>query len=553
MPYDYGGIDVIDELTVAPPKSKDSKESNEEEKQESTTQSTILGHEEPTLRNVVTAAEDFIKVLATVSTSQSSAADSEKGEAQTSEKKKRKNTGKKKKKTSKNHKGKGKGRKRKQKAVEGVKTEEGAAVSSAGSKAEEVLALSNFISESNMRDQSIISANKVEDSDFDLRAKEEPSNEVMKDEPAIDREIVAATPPPVVHKRPGESDTKVLKEEISPSTSTTIVTRHETIRRRQRKGKRRKIEKGLRPSSEDSVLNTAEEFSVVSVPTTTHLTPVPQPQKHSFTEQQLVVSTPVASTAIPKLKRDRSKERGDRERRKKRRKLGRTAVIVPADQKNSSVDSLKVISPTGSHHPLSATTERQLPDEPHFHIEDIPAMALSSTFSVLKRQKLEERGLRNRRRKTPLLPSHQSPAFSHSISENAPAVLKTDTQVGLIHPTRTTATQGGESQSEWRLFTTATPTVRTELLWQPTRQQRNSSKKAAALSSTAFLHKQTEQEATATWLLNVATTEEARLEKDRMTTSAAPTMSPLQLTIEKAKAQYNRKKRRKAMRSKRQQ
>ncbi|MEQ2174547.1 hypothetical protein GOODEAATRI_009003, partial [Goodea atripinnis] len=62
VPYDYGGIDVIDELTLAPPKRKESKKSNEDEQGESPTQSMIL---EPSLRNVVTATEDFIKVLAT--------------------------------------------------------------------------------------------------------------------------------------------------------------------------------------------------------------------------------------------------------------------------------------------------------------------------------------------------------------------------------------------------------------------------------------------------------------------------------------------------------
>ena len=41
VPYDFGGIDVIDKLTVAPSKKKESKESDEEEKPESTTQSTI--------------------------------------------------------------------------------------------------------------------------------------------------------------------------------------------------------------------------------------------------------------------------------------------------------------------------------------------------------------------------------------------------------------------------------------------------------------------------------------------------------------------------------
>ncbi|XP_061576388.1 uncharacterized protein proca1 [Cololabis saira] len=538
VPYDYGGIDVIDELTVAPLNSKDSKKSNEEQNQERATQSTILGHEEPSLRNVVTAAEDFIKVLATVSTSQSSTADSDKGEAETSEKKKRKNAGKKKKKTSKKHKEKGKGRKRKQKAAGGVKTEDGAAVSPAGSKAEEVLALSNFISESKGRHHSIINTNRVEDRDFEVRGKDEASNEVMKDEPAIDKETIATKSPSTVHKKPEEWNTDLLKGKISPSTSpTTTVVPQETSARRQRKGRGKKIEKNRSPSSEK--LHAVENFSVVSVPTTAYLTQVAQSQQHSFTEQQLVVSTPVAPTIIPKLKRDRSKERTDRGGRKKRRKLNCASHTVSADQRqNSSVDGLNGIPHTGiSTVPPVPNTERQLS-------HSIPDMTLSSSFSVLKRQRLKERGLRNRRRKTALFPLSDNAGFSPSISEHVSTILTTpDTQVALIHP---------ETQSEWRLFTTATPTVRTKLHRQPTRRHRKTSKKAAALNNTEFIPKQTEKETPATLLFNAATTEDARLEEPQVSTYAAPTISRIQLSIEKAKAQYNRKKRRKAAHSNRQ-
>ncbi|XP_026992772.2 uncharacterized protein proca1 isoform X1 [Tachysurus fulvidraco] len=123
MPYDFGGIEVIDVLTVAPPKIKlseiDEGKKEESQRSESTTQSSTSGSknpplEEPSLTNVVTAAEDFIKVLATVSTSQSSSTDGgNTGEAQASDKKRKKNAGKKKK-DQKKRRGKGKGKKRKQ-------------------------------------------------------------------------------------------------------------------------------------------------------------------------------------------------------------------------------------------------------------------------------------------------------------------------------------------------------------------------------------------------------------------------------------------------------
>ncbi|KAG7470619.1 hypothetical protein MATL_G00115830 [Megalops atlanticus] len=93
IPYDFGGIDVIDELTIAPRVQKVPKPT--ENKEESRTQPTASGSqttppEEPTLGNVVTAAEDFIKVLATVSTSQTSSTETTKGNAQGTDKKKKK-------------------------------------------------------------------------------------------------------------------------------------------------------------------------------------------------------------------------------------------------------------------------------------------------------------------------------------------------------------------------------------------------------------------------------------------------------------------------------
>ncbi|KAI1890175.1 hypothetical protein AGOR_G00170980 [Albula goreensis] len=85
IPYDFGGIDVIDELTIAP-RTQKTPNNEQEGKTESTTQPTTSGSqantpEAPSLGNVVTAAEDFIKVLATVSSSHSST-ETTKGEAQ---------------------------------------------------------------------------------------------------------------------------------------------------------------------------------------------------------------------------------------------------------------------------------------------------------------------------------------------------------------------------------------------------------------------------------------------------------------------------------------
>ncbi|XP_054650282.1 uncharacterized protein proca1 [Dunckerocampus dactyliophorus] len=148
VPYDYGGIAVIDVLTRTPPVRKDCS------KQESTTPSA----------NIVTVAEDFIKVLASVSTSQNSAADK-----QSEEKKEKKESAQKKKK-------KGKGRKGKQKVA----------------KAAEEVPLSNFISESDRRDPM--------DVQRPAEVPNQPSNDVMKDQPMME----STTPPSTVQLRPAE-------------------------------------------------------------------------------------------------------------------------------------------------------------------------------------------------------------------------------------------------------------------------------------------------------------------------------------------------------------
>lgn len=566
VPYDFGGIAVIDQLTVAPLKRKDSKKSEKEEKPESTTQSTMSGPEEPSLRNVVTAAEDFIKVLATVSTSQSSTADSDKDETQSSEKKKRKNSGKKKK-TTKKQKGKRKGRKRKQKAEVGVKIEEGGAVSPSGGTAEEVNALSNFLSKSHKHDQSSRNTNRVGDSEYELRGKEEPSNEVMKDEPAVDKETVPMTSPTTVQKKPESTELIAL----STSTSTTTVLPHKAKSRRLRQGKRKKIKKNPLPSTDKLLTNTADNLKAISVPTIITITPTTQPEQQSFesdTEKRPVVSTASAPIVILKVKRNRSKERGEREGRKKRRKVSSPSPIVAVAHENSSADNLKLIPLTGAPTvPSVPTTERQASHRLDIHGGKTIAQvrALNSSFSVLKRQKSKERGLRSRRRKTTVPLSSENPLF-HNSSENVLPILPTpETSDALNSPTATAAISGHTEETgthdEWRLFSTITaPSIITKRHRQAIRQQRKHRKKAvpAALSDGVFIAIQTEQTPITFTPTpsKVATTDELNLqrsEKPSMTTSTAPVMSPLQLSIERAKVQFSRKKRRKATLSVRQQ
>ncbi|XP_031729467.1 uncharacterized protein proca1 [Anarrhichthys ocellatus] len=530
VPYDFGGIDVIDELTVAPSKKEESKKNKEEEKPDSTTQSTMSGPEEPSLRNVVTAAEDFIKVLATVSTSQSSTTDSNKGETQSSEKKKRKNPGKKKK-TTKKQKGKrkGKGRKRKQKA------EEGAAVSPSGSKAEEVIALSNFIGESHKHKMPIRNTNRVDDREYKLEGKDEPFNEVMKDEPALDKDTVSITSPTTVQKKPAEST-----EEITPSTltTTTTVSPHEGHTRRLRKGVRKKSKKISLPPSAELETNTTDHLRAVSSPTIITKTPTAQPE-----QQSSVVSTASTPIIIPKVKRNRSKERGDREGRKKRTKLSSASSIVAAAHENSSVDSMKVIPLTAAPTvPSVPITEQKVSHRMDVYRSNKTDKGTALNFSVLKRQK--PKGSRSRRRKTLL-----------NGSENVIPILTTQEKSDALNSPATTSAGETDSHSEWRLFTaiTAAPSIITKRHRQTIRQQRKQGKKAmaASLKDEASIPKQTEQTPMTFTSTppKVTTTEELNLqinEKPRGTTSATPIMSPILLSIERAKAQFTRKKRRKA-------
>lgn len=552
VPYDFGGIDIIDELTVAPPKSKGSKKSNEEEKLESATQSTMLGPEEPSLSNVVTAAEDFLKVLATVSTSQSSSTNSDKVEEQSSEKKKRKNTGKKKK-TNKRKKGKGKGRKRKVKTEAGVKAEEGAAVSPSGSKAE-VKPLSNFINESQRYDQSSGSTKRVDESEFELRGKDEPLNEVMKDEPALDKEMVSITSPATVQKRPAELITAVLTEEVTPPISTTVP--HKAKTRRQRKEKRKKgKEITLLSSPKDLVANKTENLSLV--PTIITITPPAQPEQQNFgsdTEKRPVVSIANAPIVISKVKRNRSKEKTDTEGRKKRRKGSSASPIVPVALQNSSLDNLKVIPLTGVHTtPSIPTADYQLSHRLDVYTGRVKVTALNTSFSILKRQRSKERGLKNSKRKASVPSSLEIPR-SHNKFENVLPILTTPhTRVPLNSHETTAAEEETQTQSEWRLFATAAPTVDTKQQRQAARQQRKPRKKAAALSDAFSDAKQTEPVTFLSMPSKAATTAELRSKTPFATTLAPPDMSPLQLSIERAKAQFTRKKKRKMRLSNRQQ
>uniref|UniRef100_A0AAQ4QRM0 Protein interacting with cyclin A1 n=1 Tax=Gasterosteus aculeatus aculeatus TaxID=481459 RepID=A0AAQ4QRM0_GASAC len=538
VPYDFGGIDAIDALPLPLSKTEDSEKSKDDVKPESTTQSPMSGPEEPSLRNVVTAAEDFIKVLATVSTSQSSTADSSKSESQSSEKKKRKNTGRKKKT---NKKPKGKGRKRKQKA------EEGAAVSPSGSKAEEVIALSNVMAEQHQHQQS--SRNRVDDREHKMEEKEEPFNEVMKDEPSIDKEIVSITSPTTVQRKPAESS-----EETIPSPPAAVST-HKGHSRKHRKGRKKKTKNISLPPSTELDMNTTNNVGVVFPPTATTKTQTARPE-----QQSSVVSTASTPIRFPNVKRNRSKERGDRKGRKKRRKLNSASSIVAAAQENSSTDNLKVIPLTGAPTvPSVSAAERKVSHKMDVYTGKTTVRATAPNFTVRKREKLK--GPRSRRRKTVIPLLSENPLFPNG-SENVIPIVTTQEKSDAVKRPHSASAGGTDGHSEWMLFTavTAAPSVVAQRHRQRIQQQRRPHMKAkvALLTDGASIPKQTEHAlmTLSPTPLNVATTEVLNLQIKEQThgiTSATTIMRPMQLSIDRAKAQFTRKKRRKAALSVRQQ
>ncbi|XP_029963470.1 uncharacterized protein LOC115399948 isoform X2 [Salarias fasciatus] len=472
VPYDFGGIDVIDELTMTPPHARESTSSSGEEKAGSPTPSAAPGPDEPSLRNVVTAAEDFIKVLATVSTSQSSNAESDKGEAQRSEKKKKKKKKKKKRKnsgknqkTDKKPKSKAEGRKRKQQA--GVRLEEGAAVSPSGGKTDHMKTLSNFISESHRRDQSSTNSNRVGDGEFELEGRDEPSNQVMKDEPAADEQ-----------EAPARLEPGVAAEGRSLSGASRTVTPQKT-----QKDRRQRTEKGreTRPPGWGQLAVTPSE-KVTAAPVRTNI------GSATTARQSLTDTRPaVGAAGPPTLQPSRSKGGEDR-----RTGSSASPLVLPAAQGSSAVD-LEVALST-----VPPVTHRQLHTGKAW---------LNSSLSSVQRLQSREKTLRKRRRKT-LPPPPPGEILSFPLSPFPE------------FPESTTAAQRRATQHEPGLLPTAASTEATKRRRQGVGKQTSRRRKASVGAG--------------------------QTRPETLTAAAEPTLSPVGWTIQRARAQFARKKRRKA-------
>ncbi|XP_015223250.2 uncharacterized protein proca1 [Lepisosteus oculatus] len=188
--YDFGGIEVINELTIAPPARKDEEEEGARAPATATQAPPALGH-------MVTAAEDFIKVLATVSTSQSTAAESAKEEReQGAEQKKNKKTSRKKNKKNKNKKKKkGKGKRRRQGITDVSKLEGVGSIPRSVSPADGSLAKSDFLEDPGRYDHKGRFA-APRDGFLDAGGRDDPFNDVMQDEPLGATPAGTRTPPP---------------------------------------------------------------------------------------------------------------------------------------------------------------------------------------------------------------------------------------------------------------------------------------------------------------------------------------------------------------------
>ncbi|KAK7156215.1 hypothetical protein R3I94_006332 [Phoxinus phoxinus] len=333
IPYDFGGIDVIDGLSIAPPKEKQSDE-EKQNKTESTTQSTFsesktVTPEEPSLTNVVTAAEDFIKVLATVSTSQSSSTDTAKGETQASEKKKKKNSGKKKKENKKKR-GKGKGRKKNKKLDAVLKVDEGTAGAPPPTgQTEEVIGKNNFMEESAKMNRFSIRENNFMNTELDSVGNGPLSNKMMRDDPQrtmSDNQDVGITTSIKPDKEPEILEYRQANDtELASSSPTAHIAVRDKIRAKLRQRGGKKKQRKNNPSTEvtqpyfkkEMLSSSPTEAVTLATPTSpADAVRKEETQSTQYTEEKGPVVT-TQKTPIVRTRRPSSRQREGRKRMRK--------------------------------------------------------------------------------------------------------------------------------------------------------------------------------------------------------------------------------------------
>ncbi|XP_051534746.1 uncharacterized protein LOC127429692 [Myxocyprinus asiaticus] len=463
--YDFGGIDVIDVLTLAPPKEKqsDKEKQNKTQNTESTTQSTFSESksttpEEPSLTNVVTAAEDFIKVLATVSTSQSSSTDASKGETQSSEKKSKKNPGKKKK-ENKKRRGKGKGRKRNQKLEIVLKVDEGLAGEPSTSQTKEVMGKNNFVENPMKISRLSAKEDNLMNSELDAVGNGLLSNKMMQDEPQRttndSQEVVATTiKEPEILQHRQSNNTKLAS--ISPKTPITPTIRDRNSKLRQRGG--RKKQRKYTPSTEvtQSFLTGDSHSTVtavgISLATSTTESPInavrkemPYSTEYKDETGPVVTTTATHNTPIVRTKKPSLRQREGRKRMRK--------IISSSTAKNSTEDPLMVTGSEIIEVTVGATQVlERLGLDRHENPTESFATARSSAPTPRKNRQQSLKDTKGRR-KSKVGPSNSSKdrrviricyeTILTDVTDTTPlpTLIENDTVLQSIHPEINTATE----------------------------------------------------------------------------------------------------------------
>ncbi|XP_062408576.1 mucin-2 [Sardina pilchardus] len=418
--YDFGGIDVIDDLPLPPVENTQEAGASPEETPAGagTAQSTASASasqtttpEAPSLTNMVTAAEDFIKVLATVSTSQSSSPDATKEEAQGAEKKRKKNAGGKKRKNKKRR-GKGKGRRRRPSVETVVKTDEGTVGTPSCHVPEEVSRRTNIIEDPARTKQAEANVDNFMRSEADLEAQEELSNTMMRDDP---QRAAGATESAKEEsqKDKGDDDKRTLSATASPALTVNMgIIKSKTHRERVRLGQKRLRHK-LRaatpsPSAPQAHEDTQEDQSITaSVRDGSDGAAVESGraeaagQPSSGTLGNASEEGPVATTAgapttkPPQPKRPRSKERGMGGGRKRAGK-----VIPPLEEGEGPQHTESEKEPTGGT-PVVSASEVSVPG---YHVSpkrlDYHSVARLAPPTISKPSEPSRRGKRQRSRES---------------------------------------------------------------------------------------------------------------------------------------------------------
>lgn len=448
VPYDFGGIEVIDVLTIAPPKKKiaEKDEGKQEEIQKSegtfASGSKNLAAEEPSLTNVVTAAEDFIKVLATVSTSQSSSTDGgSTGETQASDKKRKKNAGKKKK-DSKKRRGNGKGKKRKQNKDTVPKNNGSVTGAPSAHRAEDVISKNSFAEDSGNLDWVSKNDNFMKNP-FTSVGDTEHTNKMMRDEhqrTPDESQVSTTTAPDAKHAVKMLAPQMQIKDielvQLFSSVPLAITSKPTTAIPRQRAAKKKQRHptpptflaiKGTSHNmmADNTAVSTTKSTSLAGLTTHTPIRLSGEVAPHSLESQHekgSAFNAAAQNTSIVGTKRLRSRQKWGR---RKSRKLYRSSS--PSDSltiKEPAVlltDTIQELTVGPIPKPCSAS-ERLQTNSP----KSIPEKPTKGVSGESKTIKCTEAKKRTRR------PKSESSITEHTIKarQKASAVLVTGSSTG---------------------------------------------------------------------------------------------------------------------------